>query len=95
MTGSRRPSARQLAFAEIHDRALQVASDHLRAEAEFVGSRDWVIFLFSERFPNVYPTDLDRRLLGNFVQQAAYHGMKLGLIKAARRPDSARLQAAT
>jgi len=89
-----RPSARQAVFAEIHERALLVASEHLGMEACFTGSRDWLIFLFEAKFPGVYPPDLDRRLLGNFIQQAAYHGLRQGLIKAAK-PISVRLNATT
>jgi hypothetical protein len=66
--------------AVFYDRILEVASANLGGAACFAGSRDWITALFRESFPEDCPATVDRRLLANFIQRAAYHGVRRGLI---------------
>ena len=86
MAAVAKPSSRRSSTADIYERILEVASGHLGAEGSFLGSRDWVITLFQADFPGDCLATVDRRLLSNFVQRAAYLGVKRGLIAPRRAP---------
>ena len=87
MAAATKPSSRFCRASDIYERILEVASSNLGAEAGFAGSRDWIITLFQEDFPGDCLATADRQLLSNFVQRAAYLGVKRGLI-APRRPPT-------
>ena len=85
MGAATRPSSRRCRTSDIYERILDVAAAHLGTEGSFSGSRDWIITLFQDDFPNDCLATVDRRLLANFVQRAAYQGVMQGLI-VPRRP---------
>ena len=86
MSTATRPSSRRCQHADFYGRILEVASANLGAEAGFAGSRDWIMLLFRESYPNDCLATADRRLLANFVQRAACHGVSRGLIAPRRSP---------
>ena len=85
MATTMKPSSRRAQAADIYDRILEVASANLGEAACFAGSREWIIGLFQEDFPQDCLATVDRKLLSNFIQRAAYQGVRRGLIITPRR----------
>jgi hypothetical protein len=75
-----RPSSSRRHTADIYERILAVASANLGCEACFAGPKDWIFALFQDSFPEDCLATVDRRMLSNFIQRAAQHGARRGLI---------------
>jgi len=86
MSTATRPSSRRCQSADFYGRILDVASANLGAQAGFTGSSDWVMLMFRQSFPDDCLATADRRLLANFVQRAAHHGVSRGLIAPRHQP---------